>query len=284
MKKRIAILFHEQGRREDLPRYAITFLAEYWRSDGHDVSFVFGVKKFVPADLILLHVDLSVVPAKYLQFAQRYPVVLNGAVRDIRKSTFSRNLVKPGDPYHGQVIVKSDLNYAGLPERAIYRSRFAKLREGVPRFLSSYRRNSPVRFDTPMDYQIYDHLGDVPRAYFKYKELVVEKFLPEKENDLYFVRNYEFLGDQVTCTRLAAKHPIVNDNTLISSEVVPPHPEVIALRKEMKFDYGKFDYVSHGGNAVLLDTNKTTGASAARTPELEAHRRRRADGIYSYFR
>jgi hypothetical protein len=76
---------------------------------------------------------------------------------------------------------------------------------------------------------------------------------------------------------------IVNDRTQISSETVEPHPEIIELRREMKFDYGKFDYVIHSGKVVLLDTNKTTGASAVHTPELEAMRRHRADGIYSYF-
>ena len=282
-KKRIAILFHEHHKRDELSRYAITFLAEYWRADGHDVRFVFGVKKFVPADLALLHIDLSVLPAEYLEFAERYPIVLNGAARDIRKSTFSRNLVKPDDPYDGQVIVKSDLNYAGLPERSIYSSPFANLPKWLQKFLPR-RRDSILRFETPMDYQIYDHLSDVPQACFKYNELVVEKFLPEKESDLYFVRNYEFLGNRETCTRLASRHPIVNDRTLISSSDVVPHPEIIALRKEMKFDYGKFDYVIHGTKAILLDTNKTIGASAVSTPELEARRRRRADGIYYYFR
>jgi hypothetical protein len=281
-KKRIAILFHEHHKREELSRYAITFLADYWRVDGHDVRFVFGVKKFIPADLALLHVDLSVLPEEYLEFAERYPIVLNGAAKDIRKSTFSRNLVNADDPYNGPVIVKSDLNYAGLPERAIYSSRLANLPERARKLLFG-RRNTMLSFETPTDYQIYDHLNDVPRAYFKYNELVVEKFLPEKENDLYFVHNYEFLGDRATCTRLAARHRIVNDRTLISCSDVTPHPEITALRKEMKFDYGKFDYVIHGAKAILLDTNKTTGASAVWTPELEARRRRRADGIYSYF-
>ncbi len=286
LRKRIAILFHEHDRGRDLTCYAITFLAEYWRADGHDVRLVFGTKKFIPADLAILHVDLSVIPDEYLAFAQRYPLTLNGAVKDIRKSTFSRNLVTPDDPYGGRVIVKSDLNYAGLPERVLHRSGFSTFSGRVQRLWSRYHLAAPDRslqFNTPTDYRIYESRREVPRAYFKRSDLVIEKFLPEVENGFYHVRIYQFLGDRETWTRLAARHPIVNDRSRIGSETVEPHPEIIELRKGMKFDYGKFDYVVHGGKTVLLDTNKTTGADAVRTPELEAMRRHRADGIYSYF-
>ena len=117
MKKTIAVLFHE-SRRDRGPRdYAIGALARFWRRDGHRVVFLYGVEKFVPADLVVVHVDLSVVPQEYLDFAARYPAAVNGGVRDVRKSSFSRNRLAAEDSWDGRVIVKSNLNYAGIPER-----------------------------------------------------------------------------------------------------------------------------------------------------------------------
>ena len=79
-------------------------------------------------------------------------------------------------------------------------------------------------------------------------------------------------------------HPIVNASTQVRVEPIEPDPEIARLRHQLGFDYGKFDYVIHGGNAVLLDTNKTTAAAGLPwTPELTAARRHRASGLYSYF-
>ena len=57
------------------------------------------------------------------------------------------------------------------------------------------------------------------------------------------------------------------------------------MRRELNFDYGKFDYVIHKGKVILFDINKTTGAGGIPvTPELLAIRRYRATGIYNYFK
>ena len=69
---------------------------------------------------------------------------LNDQVPDIRKSTYSQLLVQPGDAYSGKVIVKSNFNFAGSPERDL----------GValdPRGVSS------SYFWSPMDYQVYEN-------------------------------------------------------------------------------------------------------------------------------
>jgi hypothetical protein len=123
----IGILFHEKNRKRHLSGYAITFLAEFWSQDGHRVHYLFGTRKFVPADLLLVHVDLSVVPDEYLEFAGRYPIALNSGVKDIRKSQISTNLVKQGDAYSGKVIVKTNLNFEGSPEQILRRNRWQLL-------------------------------------------------------------------------------------------------------------------------------------------------------------
>lgn len=279
MKKRIAILFHENDKKPR-PKYVIVYFADIWREEGNEVIFLFGVKKFVPADLIIVHVDLSVVPDEYLEFAKQYPIVLNGKAKDIRKSTFSKNLVSLDEHCEGRVIVKSDLNFAGLPEQKLQFSRLFRI---LPRFPFRLFRREP-HFKSSLDYQFFDHPRLVPQSYFKNPCLVVEKFLPEMENSLYFVRSYHFLGDRMTCTRLASKNPIVKGDTQIKTENIAAHVEIIELRKAMEFDYGKFDYVIHNGEVVLLDINKTTGfGSLPYTSELKAMHSHRAAGIYSYF-
>ena len=283
--RRIAVLFHDRDREATLSSYIVDHLARYWREDGHEVVYLFGTKPHVPADLILVHVDLSVVPRKYLAFASRYPIVLNGQVRDIRKSLVSTNLVRARDSWTGPVIVKTDLNYAGKPERA----RTPKWLEKRPRVLRAARsakawltgrRNSPEL----TDYLIFESASEVPADVFRRKDVVVERFLPERENGLFHLRMCQVLGDQLICTRLASREPVIKAGMSVSSEPIAPHPDVETWRKRFDLDYGKLDYLVHDGRAVLIDVNKTIGASrqVADAP-LQAMRRRLAQGLYSYF-
>ena len=155
---RVAILIHERQRLGRLKVYAIAHLAEFWRADGIEVEVLAGVQRFTPADLLIVHVDLSVVPNQYLDFAQRFPRCLNGSVSDIRKSAISHLQVSQETDYGGPVIVKSDLNYAGRPER-----RLALL----PRSISRHP------FASSLDYRIYDHVAQVPARYFRGHEAVI---------------------------------------------------------------------------------------------------------------
>src|SRR5947199_8754245 len=191
----IGILFHEKNRKRHLSGYAITFLAEFWSQDGHRVHYLFGTRKFVPADLLLVNVDLSVVPDEYLEFASRYPIALNSGVKDIRKSQISTNLVKQGDAYSGKVIVKTNLNFEGSPEQTLksHSSRWMRLLPG--RFVPD--RVARSSFGAPFKYRIYDCLSAVPPAVFQRTDLVVEKFRPAREENFFFVRNYYFRGDCV---------------------------------------------------------------------------------------
>ncbi|HEX6791855.1 MAG TPA: hypothetical protein VF247_11145 [Candidatus Krumholzibacteria bacterium] len=284
--KRIAVLFHSGDRYRNPAEYIVHHLAGFWREDGHTVTYLFGTRQFVPADLLLVHVNLSVVPGEYLAFAGRYPVVLNGKIRDIRKSTFSRNLVHPGDAWDGPVIVKSDLNYAGVPER------FLRMTELEHRFKSIRRlramvdsaRGVTAPFEKARDYLIYDRLADVPAHWFSDRNVVIERFRPEFEDGLYHTRVYQFLGDRWTCTRMGTRNRVVKAERDAKTESVEPAPEIVAKRHELGLDYGKLDYVINNGEAVLLDINKTTGASRYMDDEHRRRmRRHQAEGLYSYF-
>lgn len=282
--RRIAVLFHEREESERTT-YIVDHLARFWREDGHEVVYLFGTRRHVPADLVFVHVNLSVVHPEYLAFAARYPLAVNGSVRDIRKSTISTNLVRPGDGWQGPVVVKSDLNFGGLPELELEGSWLARR---VPhwhalRDRAAQAAGRPV-FRSWMDYRIFDSVADVPASLFRRRDVVVERFLPHFENDLYHVHVYQFLGDRATCTRLASRQPLFKAHMTVSAEPVEPHPEVTAWREHLQIDYGKLDYVIHDGKPMLIDVNKTTGASRHMDESaLDAMRRHLAEGLYSYF-
>lgn len=282
--KRIAVLFHAGDRHTELSGYIVDHLAQFWREDGHEVVYVFGTRHFVPADVALLHVNLSVVPEGYLQLAARYPLALNARVRDIRKSMTSTNLVANGDGWQGPVIVKSDLNFGGMPERLLAMSPLER-RARIWRVLRrAARRGERGRFTSWKDYTVFNRLEDVPEGLRHRRDVVVERFLPELEDGLFHLRVYQFLGDRSSCTRLGSPYPLFKAGMSVTAEPVEPHPEVEAWRSRLGMDYGKLDYLVHDGRPVLIDVNKTTGASRHMGDEaLRGMRRHLAEGLYSYF-
>jgi hypothetical protein len=59
---RVAVLFHARERGVNPAGYLVHLLAQFWREDGLEVVYLYGTDHFVPVDLLLVHVDLSVVP------------------------------------------------------------------------------------------------------------------------------------------------------------------------------------------------------------------------------
>jgi hypothetical protein len=167
--------------------------------------------------------------------------------------------------------VKSNYNYGGIPERML----------GLPDPGSSVPE---LCFKSPADYRIYDDIGMVPRAAFDDPNVIVEKFRPEFEGGLYHVRLMVFLGNRAICTRLASETPIVNGSSKTHAESVEPDPRVLALAHARGFQYGKFDYVMHEGEPIVLDMNKTVGGPPpTEDPKILAGRRHCAEGLYDWF-
>ena len=252
---KIAILFHKKARRNYRKKYDVGIFAEIWERQGHQVIALFGIDRFIPADVCIVHVDLTVVPDNYLEFAHRYPFVVNGHVKDISKNTFSNHLLNDGDIYAGKVIVKSNQNSAGWPEFAashnILLQAWVRLVENLGLTRSRYYSGSK--------YQIYENLDQVPERVFDNPYFVVEKFLPEKIAGVYYVNMYLFFGDCHECFRLGSPKPVVKGKSIISREQIKPHPEIIKLRKQFNLDFGKLDYCMNQGKPVLLDVNKIVG-------------------------
>ncbi|MBI4751709.1 MAG: hypothetical protein HY774_24770 [Acidobacteria bacterium] len=286
MKKRIVILFHE-FQYDRSSQYMIDELAELWREEGMEVIEIYGVDRVVPADVVILHIDLSVVPPEYLDFARQYPVALNTGLTDIRKTTVSRNLVKSGDLYVGPVIVKSNLNYAGAPERKLKEAQLRQSSFWLKRLqhrIFPFLKKSSV-FQSNLEYQIFDRIEDVPRSLFNNPDVVVEKFFTCRQEELYCIHNLYVLGNLRTGTRLLGHHPIVNGRTYQRIDYVDPDSEVLEQFADVHLDYGKIDYVFHEGKVVIIDINKTVGDSRKvfqRTPELARFYKTLAAGIHFY--
>jgi hypothetical protein len=279
VKARIAVLLHRRQRKADLRHYLISYLADIWLAEGLEVIYLFGVDRCVPADLLIVHVDLSVVPDAYLDFACRYPRVLNGELRDIRKAKFTTHRVTSGGDYSGRVIMKSNLNHAGLPDE-----RLARMTSVARLAYLAGRVVAPSRHRKLLAYKIYQRVQDLPAGVFESDHFVVEEFVPELENGLYHVRRFDVLGDRFTCLRMASKQPVVRGRWAVSSEAVEPHPQMFQLRRKLNLDYGNLEYVLHDGVVHLIDINKTLNAGAV-PGSLDAYaqpRQHLAEGIYAY--
>jgi hypothetical protein len=260
----IAILYHEEQKgRQDL--YLIEVIAEIWRQRGCRVVSLYGTKERVEADLLVVHVDRSVVDPAYLEFAALYPRTINLGAADIRKHRYCDWLVRPGDGYTGPVIVKTDLNYAGRPERrerGVVRRAFEKgwrLLEGAfPRV------TPPAEITGKEQYRIYASVAEVPAGRFEDERMVVQRFLPERSGKKYVLREAYFLGDAHGLRAETSDHPVITNGEYAPGLVQTEIPtEILAMRAEMKLDYGKIDYVMRDGKAVIFDCNKTMGTSAS---------------------
>lgn len=285
MNTRIAILLHENDNELTLQSSLIYEMAKIWRLDGYEVFYLRGIDDFVPADLIFLHIDLTVVPDSYLEFANQYPRVINGDVKDIRKTTLNNKQLHLSDDWNGPVIVKSDYNCAGVPERN-RRGVWGKIEKKMLNFFNSMNVDSHLpNFRSSTDYKVFDHLDEVPKMLFNYPSIVIQKFIPEMEEDHYCVRTVSFLGDHMSPKRLIGPHPIVKGETATKADFnIETDPEIVEKIREFKFDYGKFDYVVVDDKPILLDINKTVGIS----PNLATNHgigdtfRHHADGLYQF--
>lgn len=247
----IVILEHELQRGLGLP-YLVYALAERWRAGGHRVLVHHGLDRPPPGDLAINNIELTKVPESYSALFRGYPRTINASVLDISKSRFSRDLLSRGSDWSGPVIVKTEANFGGKPE-ALLRSRAA---------------SAGLACDIPAGpvadgYPTYSSLHDVPPLAWTTPGLIVEKFLPEKDERGYYLRFWLFLGEHERSSRWRASGPIIKGEHLLEREDVEVPDEIRAVRARLGFDLGKFDYVRHDGRFVLLDVNRTPSFTPA---------------------
>jgi len=277
--KSVAVLFLAG---DDPDKYVVSRLAAHWREEGLTVHFLFGPHRYVPADVLFLHVDLSVVPGRFLRLARRYPRTINGRVTDIRKRVYSSLALTRASTHTGPVIVKTNLNYGGGPERTLHPNAivraYHRARGTGFRFLTGSREG--------VGYQVYPSMEYVPALLWFDPYFIVEKFVPERVDDRYAVRTYHCFGEHDSCFLLTSPHPMVKSGPRTETLELEPDPRLRAIRRSLGLDYGKIDYVLVDDAPVVLDVNKTVGLSArfADDPVVAQVRRQRARSIHEYLR
>jgi hypothetical protein len=146
------------------------------------------------------------------------------------------------------VIVKTQLNYRGLPEAA--------------KNASAIRLGRPVPFPTALamrDYKVLQSIGEVPKSVWDNPAFIVDRFMPERMPDGFAMCHYVFCGSYEFCGRFVGTDRLVKGKNVFRHEVIQVPENIRERRSELGFDYGKFDFVHHKGQAHLIDANKTPG-------------------------
>lgn len=207
------------------------------------------------ADVCVLHHDISRLDKSKVPPPPPERPVVNGRVLDISKRRYSTLLLDEGDPWPGPVIIKSNLNHYGAPEtRVLRRALIDRVRRRLADISWRGAQMLPTR-----SYPVLNSVEGVPAWVWEAEDLLVEKFLPERTRDgLYGVRGWVFFGDRGYTYRVASEEPIVKPRSAARITYLKAPPDaLVQRRKELEFDYGKFDYVEHEGETILLDANKT---------------------------
>ena len=255
---RIGVLHHA---RSSLIRsgYMIGPMSDRWRDRGAEVIDIIGTGTSVPVDVLLCHVDLSVVPEEYRRFAQNHPRVINLSATDIRKRSYLDDLVGIDDPYSGPVIVKSNLNHGGFPERLLEPrgSGLGRIANGILRRL---RRRigmvDEIRYKS--DYVIHQERSSVPPVRF-HDGSVIQPFRPERQDGNFVLREYYFLGDIEILNTEVGSDPVLTTGRQVECIQDSPPAEVRAIRDRLRLDYGKIDYGCPDGEVIVYDANKCVG-------------------------
>jgi hypothetical protein len=221
-------------------------------------------------DVALLHVDSTLVEQEYLDLASRYPRAINFGTGDISKRTVSRLLLAKGDSWDGPVIVKANFNNRAIVED-LHNQRAAKANKPPP--------HPGIAPGDP--YEVLDSLAVVGAAVWSDPTLVVERFVPEQDEEGNFVlRTWVFMGPRERCTRLVTTDRISKAADVIRYEPIDVPEELRAERERLGFDFGKFDFVMRNGEPLLLDANRTPGVSRAIQPLLRKGAPNLAEGLH----
>jgi hypothetical protein len=242
---------------------------------GHEIVLRKGLDGPVEtADAAILHVDLTVTPAAYLEFARNFRLCMNGAVADISKTAVSGAALREGENWTGPVVAKSNLNCRAFGEvqknRAAHRRGEAEPYPGVRKYKK---------------YVVYDTLGAVPDKIRRDGNIIVEKFRGElAAKGEYATRFWTFCGPEERCTRWISREPIVKGKSVIRNEPSPVPDELRRIRAELGVDYGKFDFVMTPDGPIVFDVNKTLGRPQNLVKVLEPETQRLADGFEAWMR
>lgn len=255
-------------------KYVISALALHWQSWGH--KLIHGPARSLDTDLGILHINKTCLKESEVPAVAPGRLLLNRHVLDISKSTLSQLRLHQGDDWDGPVMVKSNLNSFGNPElRLRRRGVIEKARRRLARSFWRLARTLPSN-----DYPLLPHLSMVPSWVWEREDLLVERFMPERQGDLYSIRGWLFFGERGYAYRLFSASPMVKTGNITHFEILSKvPPELHEFRRSRHFDFGKFDYIEVEGRPVVIDINKTpTTIAKPDSPRL----RDLAEGIYDF--
>lgn len=249
-----------------LSSYLISRLAMIWQEQGHKITI--GPAKHLDGDIGILHMDRTWISDTLLPDNPQGRLLLNGSILDISKRRISSNLLEHDSSYIGPVIIKTNANYFGWPERSATSSRI------MLQFYEKLMKNFSWRLTRqflPGDYPVLDSLGDIPTWVWRRNDLVVEKFLPEIEGDEFALRVWVFFGDKEYGARMFSRNPVVKAKGITRYEYIYDVPDSLRkVRDKLGINFGKFDYVIVNGEAILLDVNKTPTVAAPNPPNTNS--------------
>ncbi|MCP3661081.1 MAG: hypothetical protein GY696_01075 [Gammaproteobacteria bacterium] len=229
--------------------YALDHYALRWRDAGHQVIDHIGLDNIPPADIVIVHIDLTVIPEEYVQLINQLPKTLNGNIVDSSRRRFSQLTLSKSDDYKGAVIVKTNANFGGIPEHNL-------VKRSPGKTVYSW---SDTKVLSPSRYPIFKDINSVNPGVWENDNLIVEPFIRNFENGLYYVRYYIFFGDKEFSGRIGSPNPIVKFGNSVVDEEIPLPDEVKRWREELKIDFGRLDYLESEGKYYLIDVNKTEG-------------------------
>jgi hypothetical protein len=87
---------------------------------------------------------------------------------------------------------------------------------------------------------------------------------------MYCLRTWTFLGDEESATLSYSPVPVVKRANVTRYEPCEVPDALRAERRRLGFDYGKFDFVMHEGEPILLDANSTPSCAPQPGPRLLA--------------
>ncbi len=261
--------------------YFIDHFISRWKDAGYRVIDHIGSIDVPMADILFLHINLTVIPPEYVEIIAKFPIVINGKILDISRRNFSQLLLTKTDKYTGPVIVKTNTNFGGKPEYDSLKQRhmlntsvkdiflLSRLKSAIKNpllqlinktgFKRPFRKWDRINRMNPLTYPIFKDIMSVPHGVWENNNLVVERFINQSEDILYYVYYCVFLGDREFTGRLGSPNPIVKFSNNVSEERLPAPDEVRQWRKDLKIDFGRFDYLEFEGQYFLIDVNKTEG-------------------------
>jgi hypothetical protein len=293
-KADVVILLHRHDLDFDRGNWTIGMLAPVWREMGLAVAVEQGAAWFggARAPLAVNHVSHTVTPPFYRWYLRRFPSVINGRLTDISKSNYC-DLLPPGTAYDGAVIVKTNLNYGGSNEKhSLQRRPIVRRLRAVPDRIRRYVGKPPpfwrgAVYLKPAQYPIYVHPSLVPPEAWSNANLVIQKFQPERDDEnLYRLRCWYVFGDRGFHVVLTSNQPVVKGEDIIARSVTtePTPPELEAVRRAMRVDFGRIDYAIVDGKPVVYDINRTPTSSPQASAAYAAQWRDLALGIESFRR